>query len=306
MLPDINAMAMDEGLLALDEELLLSVLEQLDSLTLCRMQRVCTRFARHEKLTPAGSPPLCLPERAACNAVARAYEEADGSLRAYEKGATEPWRQVLLLHERGLLARGVFLDLPMRAFDDKKSGWRRAYYASYEHRTKDRHIEVPAAARYIALGAVDVTGCSPSDGKPRGMPARKDFESGEQPCFTLLAWAKRDTVLRTTHAEDKFGGGATSSDNLEDGVYWYRWPKHAMGFSADPDLFLWLADSGCSDCCGGRRCRRSCCSSRWWWCYCQRRCARVMAGSQVQARRLRGAARVPTLMEPRGPLDRWR
>ena len=243
MLPDISAMAMDEGLLALDEELLLSVLEQLDSLTLCRLQRVCTRFARHEKLTPAGSPPLCLPERAARNAVARAYEEVGGSLRAYEKGAAEPWRQVLLLHERGLLARGVLLDLSMRTFDEK-SGWRRAYYEPYAHRTKDWHVEVPAAARYIALGAVDMSGCSHSDGDLRPMPDRQDFMSGEQPCFTLLAWAKRETVMRTTHAEEKFGGGATTCDNLEDGVYWYRWPAHAMGFSADPELFLWFADSG--------------------------------------------------------------
>lgn len=59
-------------------------------------------------------------------------------------------------------------------------------------------------------------------------------------------------MLRTTHDagrpdgghESGFRGGRTSTDNVEGGVHFYRWREHAMGFSADPSLFLYYADSG--------------------------------------------------------------
>ena len=34
---------------------------------------------------------------------------------------------------------------------------------------------------------------------------------------------RRDAVLKPTHDEKGFAGGATTSENLEGGVHWYRW-----------------------------------------------------------------------------------
>lgn len=73
--------------------------------------------------------------------------------------------------------------------------------------------------------------------------ASAEASAGAPPHGTcaLLAWGKRETVLKVTH-DASFSGYDTTTDNEEEGVFWYRWPGHSFGFTSHPRLWLWLAD----------------------------------------------------------------
>ena len=154
-LPSARPEQPDSRLLSLDEELLVAVLEHLAAQELRRLSLVCAcRFREAETLSHADTAkPLTLPERAARNKFERANASRGSSLRAYERGAAEPWWQVLLLLERGLLEKGVLHDVPYLFLADRASGWREGYSDSYSHRTNDHDIDstVPADARYVML-----------------------------------------------------------------------------------------------------------------------------------------------------------
>lgn len=211
-------------LCTLGEDALLLVLEMCDSVTLCALARSTSLFTR-----PAPGEGLSLPERAAWATMRRHF--ASGAARPYEKGAAEQHRQVLSLHERGMLRPGVLHDVPLHAVEGAGSGWEVAYQAPYQHRTSDADLDeaVPRDARYVLLGALSMTGARSTDRYERGqavgvpLPDRETLEDGSALAFSLLAWGRRDTVLKATHGEKEFEGGATRSDNLEAGVHFYRW-----------------------------------------------------------------------------------
>ena len=163
---------------------------------------------------------------------------------------------MLLCFERGLLAPGVLHDIPYGALR-RDSGWKVAYCAFYSERTIDDDLDqIPATARYVMLAAYHVNGAKSSDCR-RGhtivdLPKRELLiraSTQQDPAdttivYALAAWARREIALHVTHDRDAFRGGKTTSDNSESGVHFYRWPRHAVGFSSDPELFLQYADSG--------------------------------------------------------------
>lgn len=196
-------------------------------------------------------------------------------LRPYARGLHESHKQVLQLLEKGLLTRGVLHGVPVRAVEG--SGWKLAYAAPYAHRTRDSELEaVPKDARYVMAAAVHVSDALSADSSGFSVSARLRSILGVDPwmrrpwtwdapatsaatqvagsdgsgdsdaeqAFHLLAWGTRETVLAVTHEESDFQGHGTTTDNEEEGVYWYRWPNHSFGFSSDPSLWLWAADSG--------------------------------------------------------------
>ena len=207
-----------------------------------------------------------MPERAARSKLLRTMSNAPpGSLRAYDKAASESHKQALVLLEHGLLTTGVLHDIPVGAISHQSSGWVEAYTRPYSHRTSDSDIDsaVPPDARYVLLGAYNVRGGRSGDRYIAGgfavrpSPDRdaliaascgKKKPSGafeDAMVYSLLAWGTRDAVLGTTHHKHDFAGGPTSAGKPEHGVHFYRWPGHAMGFSSDPTLFLMCADAGC-------------------------------------------------------------
>jgi len=138
----------------------------------------------------------------------------------------------------------------------ESSGWIKGYNQPYSHRTSDLDIDsaVPLDARYVLLAAYSVSGERSTGCRPTGRnalmraadcKADQDGNFDDAMVFSLAAWGSRDKVLRTTHDRTDFQGGETSVDTeaCEDGVYYYRWPNHAMGFSSDPRLCLYFADS---------------------------------------------------------------
>lgn len=238
-------------LTTLGEDTLLEILELCDSTTLSRLEVTSTVFSsRHNRLRQnVDTPLLSLPERAAAAVLRRHF--ALGAARPYEKGAGERHTQVLSLYEHGLLRPGVLHDVPLRAIEGEGEGWIQAYRRPYKHRTSDADLDaaIPSEARYVLLGAVSMTGARSTGRFANGsacqpLPSREELMDGSGLVFSTLAWGRRETVLKVTHHERSFGGGATTSSNLEDGVHWYRWPAHAIGFSSDPNLFLYYADSG--------------------------------------------------------------
>lgn len=195
----------------LQDEMLLAILAFLGVEALARLERSCLRFGVGHSAEPAP-----LPERAAQLSTVRL---AAGGGRQLEKRDGESWKALMLLMECGFLAEGVLHGFPLENLE--RTGWQLAYQARYDHRTRDHHLEkVPAEARYVFVGA------------------RKSLQSRE---FALAAWGTRSTVLRVTHG-DEFWGHRTKSENLEHGVYWYRWEGNSFGFSSHPDLWLMLAD----------------------------------------------------------------
>ena len=241
-------------LLSLDEELVLAILEWLTARPLCAIALVCNRFARPATFGHADGQRLSLPERAAQRILER--EQLAGRARAYQRGPTEPYRQILVLLERKLLAPGVLHDVPFGALAG--SGWKLAYRKPYSHRTSDSDLDkVPPAARYVLAAAYHAGGGRSTDLHHEGeiiadLPSRAALvraSSRVDPndrtlVFSLVAWGRRDDVLHPTHDRSGFAGMATTSENKHDGVCWYRWPQRAFGFSSDPSLYLYYADSG--------------------------------------------------------------
>lgn len=231
----------------LDDELLLCVCESLDARQLCRLACVCTRLSA-PAAPHADGEVLSLTERAAKCAVQAAHERGD--TRGYTRGPSERWTQVLTLFERGLMRRGVLYAVPLGAVTSRDSGWIKAYDERYEHKTSDEDLErVPLEARYVLIGAVDMSGAMAADGTRQRSPGRDELDRALEESnpldtltFTLAAWGPREEVLRTTHDEQGFSGGRTTTDNQVDAVYWYRWPRHSFGFTADPKINLWFAD----------------------------------------------------------------
>lgn len=253
-------------LVGLDEELLLLILRSIRrghaTRCLCRMQQTCRFFSGASSL----SPELSLPELAARMLVASAQAlpvRPDGlrPVRKYERGPGESHKQVLQLLESGLLTTGVLHNCPVAAVE--AGGWTLAYAAPYAHRTSDADLErVPASARYVLAAAVRVgdaaggghelalraffRGLLSPDSRshdPAAQGAAGSAAAGDGPTFHLLAWGSREVVLRETHG-DGFRGEATTSENEEDSVFWYRWRGRSFGFSSHPQLWLWLADAG--------------------------------------------------------------
>ena len=239
------------------DDLLLSICEQCHlARDLCRLEQVCKVFAAVD----GGG--LTLSERAASAKLRAQREAAPGSLRPYMKAAHETHKQVLVLLERGLLATGVLHDVPIGVLR-KDSGWIEGYRKPYRHRTSDKDIDnaVPAGARFVLLAACNVTGAKSTDSyvsghAVNGLPDQKalkhaasgaqdaDGNFGDALVYSLLAWGSREAVLKTSHESSAFQGGRTTLDMAEHGVHFYRWRDHAMGFSSDPDVFLFYADSG--------------------------------------------------------------
>ena len=226
--------------------------------SLCRLEQVCTKFRLAVALAFEDGEHLCLPERAAKRRITRALAQPvrpDGlqPMRPYDRGTSEPYRRVLQLLERGLLTRGVLHNVPVHAVES--SGWQLAYSAPYKHRTRDSDLDkVPMDARYVLAAAVKVnkkhdiwqnssswwqrvTGTSSSSASSSPSPS-----PSSAPSFALLAWGRREVVMRVTH-DQEFEGFETSTDNADEDVYWYRWPNHSFGFSSDPALWLWAADA---------------------------------------------------------------
>lgn len=206
-------------------EIVLQVLEMLTSADLARLDACCS-----DMLSPlglAGSEQQRMSEVAALNMVARrrptdsSWRVTDLKPRTPGRGAPSPfsWCRLLFLAEVGFLKPGVQHDLPAAALE--RAGWQLAYQEPYDHRTRDSDLEkVPPEARFVLAAAKHGVNCA---------------------TFALAAWGRRSTVLKVTH-DDDFGGCATHTSNLEDGVYWYRWPDHSFGFSSHQDLWLWNAD----------------------------------------------------------------
>ena len=220
-------------LLSLDEDLLLAILQHCASArttkkkttsgaprcigarTLCRVERTCRLFSQPTISLHADGLPLSLPERAAEAALAAG--QAEGQLRAYTKGANESFKRALRLREQGLLALGVLHDVPYNSIR-KDANWKLAFSQRYTHRTSDKDLEkIPTDARYVLLGAVNMAGATSTSRYHNGhtiitgMPSRNDLISGKALVFSLLAWGTREAVLRTTHDENEFRGGTTTT-----------------------------------------------------------------------------------------------
>jgi len=239
---------------------------------LCRLEQVCHRFREPATLTFDDQEVLCLPERAAKQRLSQAFQmpvRPDGlaPVRPYERGPDESYRRVLQMLECGLMTRGVLHNVPVSAVE--ACGWQLAYAEPYSHRTRDAHLDkVPPEARYVLAAAVRVErdvheallsrmrNLEPADGTapsmaPRwwatalsGLWQRREASAADNARFALLAWGRRDTVLRVTHDPATFHGLGTTTTNVDEDVYWYRWPGHSFGFSSDPALWLWAADAG--------------------------------------------------------------
>lgn len=208
------------SLIDLDEDTLKLLLGHCDALSLCRVEQGCRHFFLR------GEDNLSLPECAARATVLNAT--ALGAARPYERRLNEPFKQVLLCYERGLLGTGVLHDIPLSSLD--AAGWRLAYCQPYAHRTRDADIDaVPPDATHVLLAAYSKQGARSTDVYLHGQPvdgARGIDGSAaltqEHPVYALLAWGRRETVLRTTHERHGFRGGPTQTNNQEAGVYFYR------------------------------------------------------------------------------------
>eukprot|EP00316_Scyphosphaera_apsteinii_P001641 CAMPEP_0119315304 /NCGR_PEP_ID=MMETSP1333-20130426/35251_1 /TAXON_ID=418940 /ORGANISM="Scyphosphaera apsteinii, Strain RCC1455" /LENGTH=295 /DNA_ID=CAMNT_0007320619 /DNA_START=29 /DNA_END=913 /DNA_ORIENTATION=- len=249
-------------LTALSDELILYILEDSTArhewhCSLCRLEQVCWRFRSPAAISFDDQEQLSLPERAAQRRIARATSQPvrpDGlqPIRPYQRAAGEGHRHVLQLLECGLLTRGVLHNVPVSAVE--RSGWSLAYCAEYKQRTRDADLDkVPASARYVLVAAVR-RGRSESVAASsslferlilRQRPSSSEQSSSQgssSSSFALLAWGKRQVVLRVTH-DESFHGFATTTSNEEESVFWYRWTNHSFGFSSDPSLWLWAADA---------------------------------------------------------------
>jgi len=231
---------------------------------LCRLEQTCKSFSAPGQLD-GEEEGLSLPELAARLLMARALAlpvRPDGlkPIRPYERGPGECHKHVLNLLERGLLTRGVLHDVPLSAVE--RTGWHLAYAEPYSHRTQASDLErVPADARYVMAAAIHVGPEEPEGLATRAVrtvlgrlalasgiaiaaPAASEAggPAGEKR-FHLLAWGRREVVLKVTHSEE-FTGLGTRSENEDESVYWYRWQRSSFGFSSHPELWLWLADAG--------------------------------------------------------------
>lgn len=210
-------------LCALENAQVLDIFSFCPAQALGHLECCCRRFLKpvDEGFAPAGSE-LSLTELAA-RLQLRHARAANPDLRSYERGENESHMQVLRMLGAGLLQPGVLHEVPVSCTSSRGCGWIRGYERPYEHRTSDADIDsaVPPDARFVLMAA----------------------RRRQSMYYTLLAWGTRDAVLRATHDRVRFRGGDTRSDNIENGVFYYRWPEHAMGFSSDPSLYLLYADS---------------------------------------------------------------
>jgi len=60
---------------------------------------------------------------------------------------------------------------------------------------------------------------------------------------SIGALATRATALKTTVHDEPAFPQLSVCENSEEGVFWYRWDNSAFGFTAHPEVQLWLADS---------------------------------------------------------------
>ena len=254
-------------LATLDPELLLLIFQSFRTGfatgCLCDLERTCKAFSGPAQLRGNEQEGLSLPELAARLLMARALAlpvRPDGlaPIRPYERGPGEGHKHTLNLLERGMLTRGVLHDVPESSVE--RTGWQLAYAEPYCHRTQASDLErVPTSARYVMVAAMYV-GPEGSEGfTARALrtvfgrlsfaPAAAAPVTGEaggaagERRFRLLAWGRRETVLKVTHTVE-FPGLGTYSENEEESVYWYRWQRCSFGFSSHPELWLWLADAG--------------------------------------------------------------
>eukprot|EP00965_Chrysotila_dentata_P252743 6210848-Pleurochrysis_carterae.AAC.2 len=221
----------------LSEDLTMEVLKFLSAYDLGRLTCVSRKFASVFIAVADGSE-LTLPEMSAKARFEDAVEK--GGAWAYERAVGESYKQVLLLLESGLLKPGVLHSVPCHRVC-LATGWIPAYVRPYSHRTADADLlAIPHYARYVLFAACESAEQSLEDAMSGNAVGGKDAE------FAILAWGCRDKVLQVTHDCHGFRGGVTRSENEENGVHWYLWPEHAIGFSSDPNLFLYYADAAIS------------------------------------------------------------
>lgn len=252
----------------LPAEVLLRICLRLDWRSLVRLGGV-SRILREPVACGSEDEALSLPEQAA-----RRLAEEDSLLRPGARREGESWRETLCLLHNGLYRSGVLGRTGTEPFCLLKqvvdAGWIVAYEAEYSHRTSDEDLErVPDDARDVLVAAVAAR--NPADQGARAatsalstLPAMPSAgassftlpvaanDGSSPPTHTappelhLAAWGPRDIVLRETHSDETFGGGASTipAEDVHCGVYFYRWPGSSVGFSAHPDLHLWRADAG--------------------------------------------------------------